>query len=300
MDATGIHNHPTLKLGRRPPKRHATLDVAEFLTLPARPIAEAAPPTSWPMDFNDVAGDCVVAGLDHALQAIAVQLGVGRTNWTSQELLALYQSQNPSFRSWSDGGSSRDNGMEIQSFLEHLVVRGEILAFGSVALTEEAMKSAIWVGLALVTGEMLDAAQQSQSIWDYRSGSPAWGGHCTCSVGFDPGNQGLVTWGKLVEATDSFVTHQVEEAWFILTTEMVNHAGFRNHFDLPGFAAAVAELTDGKVIVPVDPPAPDGPSVDPLDDFPFEAVDNWAARPHVFRSATAASKQYRAWRGRHA
>lgn len=299
-DATGIHAHPTKKLGRRPPKRAATLNVGDYLTLPPHPIVDPAPDLLWPMDHNDVAGDCVDAGVDHALQSITSQLGVDRRNWDNATLLRNYQTQNPGFRQWSDGGGPDDGGMDIQTFLEYLVSQGEILAFGAVDHTsEDAMKAAVYVGLALVTGEMLDVAQQDQKVWDYDPNSGPWGGHCTVSVAFDQDRQGVVTWGELVEVTDRFVSRQVEEAWFILTTDHVNHAGFRDHFDLAGFSAAVAELTNGKVVVPVDPPAPPVPGGDPLADFPFNALDGWANHPHVWHPATVAAKQYRAWKTRH-
>jgi hypothetical protein len=298
-EAVGIHDVPSKLLGRRPaiPGRRALM-ASDFISLPPRPLVDGAPAMTWPMDRNDVAGDCVVAGADHALQAIYGLLGEPRANWTDAGLLALYQTQNPDFRGWQDGGTSRDGGMVVQLFLEHLVELGEILAFGKVDLTEDAMKAAVWVGLALVTGERLDVAQQKQTTWDYVPGSAEWGGHCTTSVAYDPDHQGVVTWGELVEATDSFVGHQVEEAWFVLTHAHLNHPSFRDNFDLEGFAAAVAALTDGKVVVPVDPPPTPTPD-DPMADFPAASLDAWAERPHVFRRAKLASAQYRAWRARH-
>lgn len=309
--AVGIHAHPTKKLGKRPPKRAATLQLSDFLTtIPDHPVVDPAPVpvNGFPMDRNDQAGDCVVAGLDHALQAIAVQLGVPRKNWTDAQLLAYYQTQNPGFTDWSQGGTAADGGMDIQTFLEHLVSTGDILAFGAVDHTDrEAMRAAVYVGLAVVTGETLDVAQQKQQVWDWVKSSPTWGGHCTTAVSYDTGDQGLVTWGEVVEATDAFFAHQVEETWFVLTTDLVNHPGFRDHFDLAGFSQAVAELTGGKVIVPVDPPAPTpvppGPAPtpvpDPLADFPFQALNNWANHPHIWHPASVAAKQYEAWKARH-
>lgn len=305
-DAVGVHAHPTRKLGKRPPKRAATIDVAPYLQLPARPIDDPPPTATFSMDFNDVAGDCVVAAVDHALQTQSVLLDTHRPNWTANQILAYYQTQNPDFRGWGDGGTNRDGGMDIQTFLEHLVHVGDILAFGRINLTEDSLKAAIWVGLAVVTGETLNVAQQAQSTWDYVPSSPIWGGHATVSVAFDPDHQGLVTWGELVEATDMFISHQVEEAWFLLTADLVNHPGFRDSFDLPGFAAAVADLTGGKVIVPVDPipPAPTpGPGpTDPLADYPLATVNAWLNRSsHLFHTHAErlAATQLRAWQTRH-
>jgi hypothetical protein len=74
--------------------------------LPDHPLTDPVPPLTYPMDRNDVAGDCVVAGLDHALQTIHAALRVPRANWTDGELLGFYQTQNPGFRTWADGGAT--------------------------------------------------------------------------------------------------------------------------------------------------------------------------------------------------
>jgi hypothetical protein len=260
--SNGIHAHPTKKLGRRPQSLRPSVSVETFLrvsgtALPPHPLVDPVPPLAYPMDRNDVAGDCVVAGLDHALQTIHAALGVPRQNWTDGQLLAHYQTQNPGFRSWADGGGPNDNGMEIQTFLEHLVKTGEIVAFGRLGLDQELLKAAIWVGIAVVTGENLEVAQQGQQVWDY-SPSDEWGGHCTTSVSYSasPNREGVVTWGEVVPVSSAFISHQVSEAWFVLTKAHINHPGFRDSFDLTGFAAAVSELTGGKVVVPVPAPQP--------------------------------------------
>jgi hypothetical protein len=294
---------PGRMLGRRPPARRATLRIADFIrVLPDHPPVDAAPALRWPMDHNDQAGDCVVASIDHLLQCVHAQLGVPRVNWTDAQLLELYRTQNPGFRSWADGDGPEDNGMVMQTFLEELVRRGEIVAFGAVDHDDaEALRAAVWVGLAIATGEMLDVAQSRQEVWDYVPGSPTWGGHATVSVGYEsaPAGHAVVTWGELVPITQAFIDHQVEEAWFVLTRAHLAHEGFRNAFDVPGFAAAVAALTDGKVQVPTDVPPGPTPGGDPLADFPWPAIDDWADRPHVWSKATKAAKAYKSWRGQH-
>ncbi|MGZ6801280.1 MAG: hypothetical protein ACXVGR_15890, partial [Mycobacteriaceae bacterium] len=172
--------------------------------------------------------------------------------------------QNPGMKSWADAGTNADRGMIIQTFLEHLVATGDILAFGKVDHTNpDEMRAAVYLGLAIVTGETLETAQQSQQVWDYkRSGN--WGGHCTCTVGYpDEMWQTCVSWGAEVNMTEAFISHQLDEAWFVLTQEHVDHPGFRAGFDLAGFAAAVSELTNGKVVVPVPAPQPPTPAPTP-------------------------------------
>jgi hypothetical protein len=323
-------------LGKRPPKRAAAVQVADFFLpaaagarLPAFPDRDLPPGFSFPMDHNDVCGICVVAGLDHALETIYGSLGVERTNWTDQQLLDFYRTQNPTFTKWSQGGTSADGGMDIQTFLEYLVQQGEIVAFGALDYTDEALlKAATYVGLAIVTGETLQVAQKNQATWDYVAGSPDWGGHCTTTVAYQasPDEQDVVSWGAVYPVTQEFVSHQIEEAWFVLTKAHLDHPNFRDNFDLAGFAAAVSELTGGKVVVPVPPvppvpvppvpvppvpvppvpvppvpvppvpvppvPVPPVPVPEPVDQ-----LDRWAKRPWLLiRSlrAAAAWRRYRA------
>lgn len=312
--AVGIHDHDTRKLGKRPPKRKAAVNAGDFLLLgagqlPTHPIADPVPPLNYPMDRNDEAGDCVVAGLDHALQTIHAALGVHRDNWTDAQLLAHYQTQNPGFTSWAAGGSDVDGGMDIQTFLEHLVRTGDIVAFGKIDhRNEDLMKAAVWVGLAIVTGEDLQAAQQDQldqgKPWDYKP-SADWGGHCTTTVSYNgtPDTQGVVTWGEVVQVTQAFIDRQLEEAWFILTKAQIQHPSFRNAFDLPGFAAAVSALTGGKVVVPVPAPTPvpvPAPVVPtPEVDFPYAQLDAFAAHPYSIPKSKAAASAYKVWRQTH-
>lgn len=269
--AEGIHDHPTLKLGARTGRLRSdtpALPFREFLRVaPQHPLVDAAPDLVYPMDKNDAAGDCVVAGLDHALQVIYELLGVPRSNWTDDQILKYYQTQNPGFKSWGDAGGSDDQGMDIQAFLSYLVKQGVILGFASVDPTDQdSMKAAIYLGLAVVTGQDLRVAQQSQGTWDYVAGSPDWGGHCTCSVGFPgPDRETAVTWGALKDMTQTFVSKQMSEAYFVVTQVHVDHAAFREGFDLVKFGEAFTQLTGRPfpVVVPEPGPAPDPVPVPP-------------------------------------
>jgi hypothetical protein len=312
----GIHGHPEKKLGKLPPiPGRAAVPFRDFVkVVPEHPIADPVPQLVYPIYRNDQAGDCVAAAIPHTFQTICAQLGLPWTDWTDDQVLKLYQTQNPGFRSWADAGGPNDGGMVIQTCLEYLIAQGEILAFGKIDHTDpEEMRAAIYLGLAIVTGETLDVAQQTQTVWSFHK-SAEWGGHCTCTVGY-PGStrQTCVTWGELVDMTESFIAHQLDEAWFVLTQAHVDHAAFRQHFDLAGFAAAVSQITGGKVVVPVPapqppspgpapapgpapgpPPSPAGPPADVL-----AAADELAAwvlkRKGLPKEAVADAKKWQAW-----
>ncbi len=283
-----------LRLGKREPlPERASLQVGDFLgaavEIPDHPPVSPAPDINWTMDRNDEAGVCVVAGLNHTLQAIAWNLNQPRIPWSDSEILELYRTQNPNF-TWERAGTQDDQGMVIQHFLEECVRRGHILAFARIDHeNHELMRAATYIGGGIMTGEMLRTAHANLDLWDYSKSAP-WGGHCTTTVGYSAEQFDCVTWGQRTPYTLRFGETHLDEAWFVLTPALVNSPGFRNSFDLRGFADAVADLTDGKVIVPVPPVVPDlppaPPAVDPgppvptdpaWDDFPYELLKAWAS-----------------------
>jgi len=286
--AVGIHDHPTKKTGRREPSNGPAIDFADHLLVPpSAPIADVAPQLVWPMDKNDEWGDCVVAGADHTLETVNTALLGSYTNWSVDQILAYYRTQNPDFDPNTGVG---DNGMDIQTFLSYLVKHGVILGFAKIDHTNPAeMDAAIYLGLAIITGENLTVAQQTQTVWDIVPGDAPWGGHCTTSVGY-PGaaRDTCVTWGALVDMTEAFVAQAVEEAWFVITQAHVDHPGFRAGYDMASFAAAYKQLTGRDFPVPVAPPAPSptpappapAPAVDP--DHALAAVARaWVSHRHV-------------------
>lgn len=256
-----------MKLGKRAPSNRPAVPFRQFLTsIPAHPLFDQAPAFSYPVDGNDTFSDCVVAAFDHTRQVITGLLTGTQLNLSPDEIVALYKTQNPDFDPSGDPsvngpGSPADGGMEIQTFLEYLVSTGRILAFGRIDYTnEEELKAATYIGLSVMTGVQLQEAQMSQfamGTWDYQPGSPTIGGHCVPLAGYtnNPDTDTCITWGRPIACTQAFITGTMEEAWFLLFPEHVQHPNFRDNFDLPGFAAAVSSLTDGKVVVPV-PPAP--------------------------------------------
>lgn len=268
MDATPTN--PTKKLGCRPEDRsRLKVQVGQFFVppVPVHPLSDVdAQGLPFKMDHNDQAGDCVVAGSDHALQAIDALWEGKSVNWTDAFMLKAYQTQNPGFKSWADSGGPHDNGMIVAQFLDWLIEQGLILAYGQIdTFNLDEIKAAVYLGGAIITGETVREAQLNSTVWDYTPNSPIAGGHCTCWIWYpDAEDIGLVSWGSSdYEMTQLFIANQLDEAYFILTQAHLDHPGFRNSFDLAGFAAAVKQLTGGKVIVPVPPAPPPAPPTPP-------------------------------------
>lgn len=261
-EATNIHSFPGYAKGRRAPTRRRSLSFTDFLrSVPTVPLVDTAPAFTFPMDGNDRVGDCVIAAWDHARQVITGLLTARQLNFTQDQLWDFYKTQNPKFDpngspETNGPGSPADNGMDIQLFLEYLVAHKYILGFAAIdPHNEQEMKAATYLGLAVITGVVLDQAQMQQFVsgtWDYVASSPEDGGHCIPLIGYAavPDEQTCITWAKPVQCTEAFISHQMDEAWFILMQEHIDHPGFRNHFDLAAFSAAVAQITDNAVNVP--------------------------------------------------
>jgi hypothetical protein len=255
----GIHDVPNQILGKRDPHAlddadHPSINAFDHMQalkmIPRRsvitPTGDPIASMTWPMDHNDAAGDCVVAALDHFLQAVYDLLGVSRNNWTDAQMLAYYQTQNPKFKSWADAGGPNDNGMVIQDFLTYLVKEGTILGFARINPTDEvSMRAATYLDLGVITGQVMQVAQQGKQVWDYVKGSRAWGGHCTVSVGYtlSPNAEQWVSWGDVYLVTPAFIAHQMDEAWFVITQAHVDDPTFREGFNLDSFGSEFTALT---------------------------------------------------------
>ena len=249
------------KLGKLAPiEGRKSLTFGDYLMkIPDHPLVSFAPDLVYPMDLNNVRSDCVVAGFDHVRQIISWLLKGVNVNFTDDEIIAFYKTQNPNF-------PKEDNGMNIQIFLEYLTNNGYIKGFAKIDFkNKENLRSAIYLGLAVLVGVQLQQAQEDtfmSGVWDYDPNSHVIGGHAVTPGGYNnnPDILAMVSWGKLISGTQNFVDHLMDEAWFILTQDHIDHPSFRNHFDLQGFADAVRYITDGKIIIPVTPPIPVPPT----------------------------------------
>lgn len=281
--AHGIHAHPTRKLGKRRPSNKPAINFGQHLkAVPPHPLTDPAPNFNYPMDLNDAWGDCVVAGWDHWLEVVHRLLLGAYTNLTEAEILAHYREQNPNFdphgtASTNGPGSSADGGMDIQVFLEARVKDGSLLGFAKVDYTNhDEMLAAIYLGLGIITGVVVDQAQMQsqfdQGVWDYVAHSPEAGGHCIPIVGYQPVPE-CVSWAKIVECTMAFIDHQMEEAWIGITQAHADHPQFWEYVDLASFAAAYKGLTGRDFPIPVPAPTPEpSPTPTPAPPAPLVPV----------------------------
>ena len=275
MNAVGIHEHPQLKLGLRPPTpAKPRLRLADFLrAIPPHPTTlDYLPGITYGLYTNDKYGICGPTYLANNRRLITAKLTGTMKAPTQADVDDLYRrSGNPRFDPTipADDPRQDDNGVNMQQMLEAAMSGGlggvKPLGFASVDVSnlDELAAAISYVG-GLGYGVMLQQAQQAQTsrgFWDY-SRSAQWGGHAILAGGYGPKGDALITWAKEIVATNAFLTHQLSEAWVVIWPEHLTDHGFMTGVDMQAFAAAYTAMT-GKPFPAVIPPPPPPPPVKP-------------------------------------
>lgn len=123
-----------------------------------------------------------------------------------------------------------------------------ISAFGELdPLSESQVRAAIYHFGGVQLGFQLPfAARQMTNMgtWDYKGETGpewkpgSWGGHCVFSKAYDPFGLEVLTWGRRVKVTDSFIARYCDEAW----TEIDNLDSWRTSTHVINIAALQAYL----------------------------------------------------------
>jgi hypothetical protein len=307
------------RYGRRVPSRRRAIPFSRIFTgiVPAHPAAAdylARLGGGWQMLGNDIAGDCVAvtwANMRRLVTAIC-----GAENYPGQDAVwQIYKTQNPGFdpngtAETNGPGSDHDQGMDIQTLLEHLVKVGgpdgkKALAFAKVDPTNtEEVKAAIAIFGSVWTGIVVQEANQNDFAagrpWDYHRSSPDEGGHSVLTGGYGPpgagplgGDQRMETWAEETSFTDAYWRRKVEETWVVIWPEHLTHPDFLAGIDVAALAAAYTAITGrpfpavvppAPAPVPSPPPAPTPsptPALDPHLVAAWQAMNEWAKANHL-------------------
>lgn len=274
-------------LGRRPPKNAPALRLADILTgkVPEHPAAadHFAKVSDWGLWGNDQYGVCGPVSFYNLRKLVTAYATGQEAQPTQDDVFALYKLVNPDFDPTTGAG---DNGVDMQTMLE-LALKNEVcgpgvmLGFAKVDVSNlDEVRAATSIFGGVLDGLNLETAQQTQTdagLWDY-SPSAEWGGHATLGGRYTvvAGNakqdrRGDVTWAQVVDCTDAFEQHQLEECWVVIFREHLDHPAFQQGVDKAKMAAAYKALTGRDFPVPVDPPQPQptpppGPAPDPTPD----------------------------------
>ncbi len=256
-----------VKLGKRPPTpERKRLRFKDYFT----GVVPAAPPATdyfnrvptWILGANDRFGTCGPTSVaNDRLQVTTYLTGTPQVG-TDDDVFDLYRrSGNPNF---DPATGADDNGVNMQTMLEAVVSGGfagtKALGFAQVDHTNlEEMRAAIAIFGSLLLGVVLEVPQQSQTgqrLWDYVPGA-VWGGHAIMNGRYSTpdGRTGVISWQLVVDATDAFLMHQLDEAWVVIWPEHLGSVAFLQGVDLATLAADYEALT-GRPFPAVVPPTP--------------------------------------------
>lgn len=215
------------KLGRLPAMRPAALaDLTVYATgkLPSPPAEVAAPQAEYPMDGNDRYGDCTMAGVAHLIAAWNAKLQQHDHVPDAEEIVAEYL----------ELGHDKDEGLvetKVLSTWHRKGLFGEKIAGFAPVNPKDIL--AIHQAIAFYGGCYLGIAcpQSAQEQfgddepWTYVESSPIEGGHCIVAVGYNERGIECATWGGIALVTYPFLVHYLEEAWVVLSNELVEAKG---------------------------------------------------------------------------
>jgi hypothetical protein len=268
------------KFGRRAPKRAPSLKLASFLTgvVPAHPPAAdylANMGGRWDMLGNDVAGNCVAVTWANVRRLVTTMLTNTPSYPRQAEVWQIYQTQNPSFNPAgtedTDGpGSSADNGMDIQTLLDHLIQQpgpdgSKAVAYAAInPANPDEVKAAIaifgyvWTGVDVQNANMEEFAKSEP--WSWTPGGKVVGGHSvvTGGYGWSPTapigeDERFITWAVETGFTDEYWSHGVDEAWVVIWPEHFGNIEFLAGVNLAQLQADYKEITGEELTVQVTP-----------------------------------------------
>jgi hypothetical protein len=280
MSAIGIHDHPTLKTGLRPPKPMLpTLRLGDFLTgvVPSHPVTLDYLNTTKGVTFglytNDTFGICGPTAVANSRRLTTAKLIGTMQAPTQADVNDLYRrSGNPRFDPTLSPDDPRqdDNGVNLQEMLDEVVKNGiggvKALAHASVDVSNlDEVAAAIAIFGGVLTGVNLQKSQQAQTdrgFWDYSPAAP-WGGHAIVHGSYGPKGEGLISWAKYIIATMAFLKHQLSEVRVVIWQEHLTDNGFLEGVDLAALASGYQSLTGRRfpAVVPPKPPVPPAPPI---------------------------------------
>lgn len=243
------------RLGRRAPANKPALRLARYLVkVPEHPtmVDHFSKVHDWGLYRNDRYGDCGPTSVANSLKLITKYSGEKEFSASQNDVFDLYKkSGNPHFDPNTDAD---DNGVVMQIMLESLM-RGGIggkrpLAFAEVNPKNfDEIRAAISIFGCVLLGVTLETAQQSQPhVWDYKN-TGIWGGHAvmagfyTSDISSKHADISVISWATRIGMTDTFMRHQLDEAWVVIWPEHMKHPAFQDGIDLQSLKADYKNIT---------------------------------------------------------
>lgn len=261
------------KLGKLPPDHsRPALKFASILTAaPSVPAVwdQIGHVPSFPMLGNDQYGDCVEATCGHSIETWTFDAQNAEATVTEQDVLAAYSA----ITGFNPNDPNSDQGTVIQDALgwwrKNHIAGHTIVAFAKVDHTNIAeLEAAVYF-----FGQVNIGFSVPQSAMDQFNAGKPWtvvgndggiiGGHSVPLGAYDQTMWHLVTWGQIQQASREFIAKYADEAWVVLTQDMVNALtqSTPEGLDLTAWGEEWATLTGEPNPFPVTPPGPTPPPV---------------------------------------
>lgn len=182
---------------------------------------------SWGMLANDEYGDCVIAGGAHETML-----------WTKEgyNLASAFSDSNvlADYHAFCGAG---DNGCDVRTVLgsrqktglkDGSGTRHKIGAYLALDLkNHDEVKLAVYlfsaVGIGFNFPDYAMTEFNSGQPWDVKSGGTIEGGHYVPVIDYDSNYLYVVTWGKIQKMTWAFYDKYCDEAWAMLSQEMLGN-----------------------------------------------------------------------------
>lgn len=194
---------------------------------------------TFPMYDNDQYGDCVPAGMGHALQVWTDLVGESVAVPDSAVLSAYHD-----IAGFNPDTGENDNGcveLKALKYWHRYGIGGHKIA-GYAAINPHRM-DLVRAGNYLFDGLLLGvalpmSAQDQADEWTYEPGQGSaaypgsWGGHCVFVVDHDQQGLTFISWGKVMRMTWEFWSRYTDESYAVFSNDALD-AGK----SIEGFAA---------------------------------------------------------------
>jgi hypothetical protein len=261
---------PGRRLGKHEPSDAPAVKLSDHLTSGGftRPAtADNMTGLTFMMGGNQDYGTCGPTSIANYLVIDYAKHGE-KITVTDDAVFELYRyAGNPDFEPDTDAD---DNGVDMKVLLAAYKKHGMVITHASGET--ERVYPAAWAALdhhdpgsladgiglagAIVCGQTLETAQQAQTdkkppLWDYKR-SATWGGHATVYGAYTGATKaGLkdattASWAEAIGTTDSYVSHQLDEAYLIVSPATAASDAFNSAVDAKSFAADFQQQTGHK------------------------------------------------------
>jgi hypothetical protein len=183
---------------------------------------------SYGMLGNDQYGDCVIAGSMHETMLWTME-GSTEALFTDSGAISQYNSICGAGDQGCDVrtvlGYRQKTGLTDSGSKKHKI--GAYVALDQTNINE--IQEAIYIFNAIGIGIQFPDYAMTQfdngKPWEIQSGGTIEGGHYVPILGYDGAYFYCITWGQIQKMSYAFFKKYCDEAWCILSTEMLNNNG---------------------------------------------------------------------------